>query len=100
MGTELGIGGSTLLVCRHRCRGRDGVAPGVAVWVSVLGSLWGGELAAQVRDGIEIGNVPLLEIGVAEGENPYLFSGISGAFLLDDGRVVVCDGELVELRVY
>ena len=100
MRTERISGGLALLAWGRRAGGRSGLASGVVGCVSLLGSLWGGGLGGQVREGPQISVVPVLEVGAAEGQDPYLFSKIAGAFLLDDGRVVVCDGELAEIRVY
>lgn len=93
-------GGLACAALGRRSGGRSVPGSWVVGCVSLFGSLWGGDLGGQVRDGIRIGAEPLLEIGAAEGRDSYLFSAITGALLLDDGRVVVCDGELTELRVY
>lgn len=42
-------------------------------------------------EGWELSSEPVLQIGAVEGEDPYLFTEITGALRLDDGRIVVCD---------
>jgi hypothetical protein len=46
------------------------------------------------------GSVPLLRIGVVDGEAPYQFDGITGMTRLDDGTIVVADGGSQEIRFY
>ena len=50
----------------------------------------------------EIGPEPSLEIGVREGDQSYLFSGIVGTVTLSDGRVAVLEGRAAskELRFF
>ena len=43
---------------------------------------------------------PLLSIGRASGEAPYLFSRVSGAIRFEDGRIVVADRGSAELRFF
>jgi hypothetical protein len=43
---------------------------------------------------------PVLVIGVAEGEEPYLLSGVADALLLPDGGVALVDGGSRQLRLY
>lgn len=47
-----------------------------------------------------LSEMPELEIGVAEGELPYLFSRIAGAVRLEDGRIVVADGQSNQIRFF
>lgn len=47
-----------------------------------------------------ISAIPLLEIGMTEGEASYLFSRIAGALRLADGGVVVADGGTNQLRFF
>jgi hypothetical protein len=61
------------------------------------------ENAAPLRGGagaVVVGEGPLLEIGVVEGEEAYQFNGIRGALRLADGRLVVANGGTAELRFY
>jgi len=43
---------------------------------------------------------PRLEIGEAEGDLPYIFARIVGAVRLEDGRIVVADGQSDEVRFF
>lgn len=43
---------------------------------------------------------PVLVIGMAEGEEPYLLSGVGDALLLADGGVALVDGASRQLRLY
>jgi len=43
---------------------------------------------------------PVLSVGVASGEEPYLLSGVAGALRLDDGGLVIADGRSRELRFF
>ena len=43
---------------------------------------------------------PRLEIGRAEGDLPYIFSRVAGAVRLEDGRIVVADGQSSEVRFF
>ena len=58
-----------------------------------------GDLANQ-SEALRISPKPLVEIGEMEGSEAYLFSSIAQAFLLEDGRVVVYDRGLNEVRVF
>lgn len=73
---------------------------GAAVAGGFLSFLLGAGLEAQAPGRIRVSDEPLVEIGGAEGQDAYLFSAITNAVLLDDGRVAVADGELTELRLY
>jgi hypothetical protein len=41
---------------------------------------------------------PLVDVGLAEGDAAYQFGRVAGALRLDDGRIVVADGQANELR--
>lgn len=56
--------------------------------------------AAGVREGDGAAATPLLDLGVADGEDPLIFSGIVGAVRLSDGRIVVANGATSELRFF
>ena len=43
---------------------------------------------------------PTISIGEVEGEAPYLFADVRGAVRLDDGSVVVADGQSREVRFF
>lgn len=43
---------------------------------------------------------PVLEIGVLEGEVPYMFSGIRGVRRLADGSIALLDGGSFEIRIF
>jgi hypothetical protein len=47
-----------------------------------------------------LSEVPLLEIGVREGEDPYQLHRVRGSVRLEDGRVVVLNGGSQELRYF
>jgi hypothetical protein len=47
-----------------------------------------------------VDTTPTFTVGEAEGEEPYLFSYITGAIRRDDGTIVVADGATRELRVF
>jgi hypothetical protein len=43
---------------------------------------------------------PVVEIGRAEGEDPYLLSRVVAAFRTSDGRIVVANGQTAEFRFF
>jgi len=43
---------------------------------------------------------PFLSIGVIEGDDPYLFSGISGIARLSDGRIAVGEARAQDIRIF
>lgn len=43
---------------------------------------------------------PVLSVGVAEGDEPYLLSRVGDALLLPDGGVALVDGGSLQLRLY
>jgi hypothetical protein len=43
---------------------------------------------------------PRLVIGQVEGEVPYLLSDVTGALRMDDGRIVIADGQSREVRFF
>jgi hypothetical protein len=51
-------------------------------------------------DGWTLASTPRLEIGEADGELPYVFARIAGAIRLEDGRIVVGDGQSGEVRFF
>lgn len=59
-------------------------------------------LGAEARApiGWVVDTVPEYQLGAMEGEEPYLFSRISGAQQISDGRVVVVDAVSCELRFF
>ena len=67
--------------------------------VGLLGLSGCGEFAPQ-SEALRISPEPLVEIGEMEGAEEYLFSSIGQAFLLEDGRVVVSDEGVNEIRVF
>lgn len=89
--------------------------PGL-LWALVLGSagLWGcqekggdgevrgspGEEEGSAEETWSVSGLPLLEIGVREGEEPYQLDRARGSVRLDDGRIVVADGGSQELRFF
>lgn len=68
----------------------------VAWWLLVVAS----DLAGQQERRWNISAVPETEIGEAFGEDVYLFQSIASARFLPDGRIVVADKELLEIRIY
>ena len=55
---------------------------------------------ARTPIGWVVDTVPEYQLGAVEGQEPYLFSRISGAQQLSDGRVVVVDAVSCELRFF
>ncbi len=55
---------------------------------------------ARAPIGWVVDTVPEYQIGEMEGEGPYLFTRVTGARRLLDGRVVVLDRESCELRFF
>lgn len=55
---------------------------------------------ARAPVGWMVDAVPVYQIGMAEGEEPHLFTRIQGAEQLSDGRVVVLDMASCELRFF
>jgi hypothetical protein len=51
-------------------------------------------------EGWRVTERPLLQIGVVEGPEEYLFSDLVGAVRLSDGRIVVADRGFAELRFF
>jgi hypothetical protein len=49
-------------------------------------------------EGWRVSPEPLVDVGVAEGAPEYQFARVAGALRLDDGRIVVADGQANELR--
>lgn len=47
-----------------------------------------------------VDSVPILRIGLLEGDAPYLFQDITGVLRLGDGRIVVADGLAKEIRFF
>lgn len=47
-----------------------------------------------------VGGEPTLEIGMAEGPNAYLLSGVQAAIRRDDGTLVLANGQTAEIRFY
>ena len=67
--------------------------------VGLLGLSGCGEFDPQ-SEALRISPEPLVEIGEMEGAEAYLFSSIGQAFLLEDGRLVVSDQGVNEIRVF
>ena len=65
----------------------------------VGGSSACGDLAVE-SEAVRISPEPLIEIGEMEGAEEYLFSSIGQAFFLEDGRLVVSDQGVNEIRVF
>ncbi len=59
-----------------------------------------GDGAAEMVAAWTLSTEPLLDIGVQEGDEPYLLHEVSSATRLDDGRVVVANDGSKELRFY
>ena len=55
---------------------------------------------ARAPVGWMVDAVPVYQVGMAEGEEPYLFTRIQGAQQLSDGGVVVLDRASCELRFF
>src|SRR5687767_7351757 len=53
-------------------------------------------VAAQIT----LSSMPMLQIGSADGKEPYLLSRVRAAIRLDDGRIVVANGGSAEIRIY
>ncbi len=76
--------------------------PGVrtCLWFSLAAGLSGcGDVPGQ-SEAVQVDPEPLVEIGQLEGADAYLFSSIGQAFLLGDGRLVVSDQGVNEIRVF
>jgi hypothetical protein len=50
--------------------------------------------------GWELADSPRVTIGLEDGDPRYLLDGVTGAFRLSDGRIVIANSGSVELRVY
>lgn len=50
--------------------------------------------------GWRIADTPFVQVGAQEGDPQYQFSEVRGVLRLDDGRLVVGDGESRQLRFY
>jgi hypothetical protein len=86
-----------LLACSAERDGEPVVATRDSAGVTIV------ESAAPAWDsteGLHLASEPDLTIGVAEGDDAYLFFQIAGALRLPDGRVVVADGGTKEIRFY
>jgi hypothetical protein len=59
--------------------------------------LW---LAAQQPARWAISTQPIVRIGDALGDDAYLFKSVSGTVWLPDGRIVVADDDLAEIRLF
>lgn len=70
-----------------------GGAPGVEVVVGV-------EPAWAEGEAPRVGPRPVLSIGVTDGPEPYEFGSIAAAARLEDGRIVIADGQAAEIRVF
>ena len=55
---------------------------------------------AGSRLGWEIGPEPVVNIGSADGEDPYLFHRVWDMATLSDGRIAVADARAQEVRVF
>jgi hypothetical protein len=66
---------------------------GVRIVENVRGA-WG------AGEGWRVAPEPRVDIGVAEGAAAYQFGRVAGALRLDDGRIVVADGQANELRYF
>ena len=76
------------------------LAVGFLVGGFLLAGLAGcGDFGAQ-SDAVRVDPEPLLRIGERDGAEEYLFSSIGQAFLLEDGRLVVSDQGVDEIRVF
>jgi hypothetical protein len=51
-------------------------------------------------EGWRVSEEPILEIGVRDGPSEFIFSEVVGTVRLNDGRIVVADGDLANLRIY
>lgn len=49
---------------------------------------------------VRVSQAPVVTIGVTEGQDAYLFGRIVGATRLPDGRIVIADGQSLDLRVF
>ncbi len=55
---------------------------------------------AWEHDGWRIAQEPLLDVGLREGDDDYLFNGLTGITLLEDGGIVVANGGDNTIRHY
>lgn len=92
--------GAALLPLLAACDGNavsDGGArrdsAGVAI-VESAGPAWGD------GEGWRVDQRPLLEVGMEEGEEPYLFSRVTGAVRMGDGRIAVADRGAKQVRLF
>lgn len=69
---------------------------GTVLWASPLEDT----LPPQEEVRIRVEETPLLEIGSLDRQDEYLFQSVHSAVLLADGRVVVLDDGLGEIRVF
>jgi len=54
----------------------------------------------QLTSACQIGDEPTLSIGVADGEEPYMFYRIFGAVTLGDGRIAIANQGSQEVRLF
>lgn len=60
----------------------------------------GGETSVSDASGITIDSVPLVSIGVEDGEEPYQLNRVFDALVAGDGRIVVSNAGSGELRIF
>lgn len=87
---------ASLLFTGWACSGSDQAGGGGSGAASVEATQSGQE----TLESWTLGEEPLLEIGVREGEEPYQLFRAQGAVRLDDGRIVVVNGGSQELRFF
>lgn len=88
------------LACLACSRG-DGAAPAAVVrdsaGITIVESTrpaWG------EGEGWRVAADPTVVIGMTEGDPNYLFGSVEGAVRLDDGTIVVADGQAMEIRFF
>jgi hypothetical protein len=92
---------SSLLGCVAACARGNGNAPASVVTDSAgITIVTSRQPAWPPGQAWTVASAPDLEIGVEDGDSPYLLSRVAGAIRLDDGRIVVADGGSNQLRFY
>lgn len=79
---------------------KPGLAPAGAISLILIAGLTGCADFAGQPETVRVDPEPLLAIGELDGAEEYLFSSIGQAFLLGDGRLVVSDRGVNEIRVF
>jgi hypothetical protein len=91
------FGGITDFGCTYRTSGTPSSEVYDSAGVRVVLShspVWGTESAWTISD------TPILEIGLKEGENPYLLNRVMGATVTSQGTIVVANGGDCSIRAF